>query len=1021
MVATLATFADTSPSGRDYDIHTLGLYFKGVASGEGAEYQLVDADYIDALTIPETVNDGLVTSISKNAFADRIDIEAVRITQNIKEIGANAFSGCTELTNLEFDSNANTVTIGEAAFKNTSISTVKLPNSTVIGKEAFRSCTKLQKVTIQSDVLTGAQYAFADCSELTSIELPSNATKIPQNFAYKCSKLGNLIIPENVTCLGQSCLEGCSSIQSVALPESVLVIESYVFKDCSSLSELKLNNSVRDIYGAIIENTQIKDVVLPNSVVKLQNTFKNSNIETVSIPSSVTTIINGFSYLFANCTKLNRVYLPSFDWLTNMNLALNIAGDGTGVDIYFDGELFTELVVPGRTSIFDGEYKYCRSLKKVTLENSVTAATIGIQAFANCESLEEVNIGAGQTTIAGKSAFSGCKNLTTFTISSKNKGFIDIPVSTFEGCTSLKTIQLDNCETIGHSAFKNSGLETISLDKMTTVGNSAFYYATNLISASIPNATALDDDAFSDCSSLEELNLGTLNSIGARSLSGLTSLKELKLKCENLTLSKYSFCVDYTKSAIEKITFDGSVSYIGADAFPPSLTEVEFKGKVGTIDGKAFEYCQSSMKRLYLDDVVDWIGADINGSIFKDYYDYTPHAEYYVNGELITDLVIPAGASVANYAFEHCTSIKSVTFEQGEEPLNYTIGKYAFHNTPLQSITLAEGLSDIGSWAFVNTHLDNLVLPNSLESVVDIVSNCPHVTLSPNIKEYDSSSLMNNKLTGLIFPYGAESIDDFNFANSSYGIRHYSFPETLNKLYNISFSCYYSDCNLYSWRSTPPETTGYIKADSGENNLIVHVPIGCKDAYESDAVWSNQDEKYPNIVVDDLDSEFVVNPYGTSLVIQLPKNDLPTFMSLAKIIVKLSTEGDDRTTDYEFIAEEDKEFTEVTINDLEPLNSYSLDILAYANDGSLLLRSTKEADITTTLIRDAYISNVTIKNRHINVGVGNVGKTLKIYTIDGSTVMTTNIDTDNQSISIEHLNNGYYILSLGEQTIKFSI
>lgn len=1021
MVATLATFADTSPSGRDYDIHTLGLYFKGIASGEGAEYQLVDADYIDALTIPETVNDGLVTSISKNAFANRIDIEAVRITQNIKEIGANAFSGCTEITNLEFDSNANTVTIGEAAFKNTSISTVKLPNSTVIGKEAFRSCTKLQKVTIQSDVLTSAQYAFADCSEITSIELPSNATEIPQYFAYKCSKLENFIITENVTCLWQSCLEGCSSIRSVALPESVLTIDAYVFKDCSSLSELKLNNSVRELYGAIIENTQIKGVVLPNSVVKLKNTFKNSNIETVSIPSSVTTITNGFSYLFANCPKLNSVYLPSFDWLTNMNLALNIAGDGTGVDIYFDGELFTELVVPDRTSIFNGEYKYCRSLKKVTFENSVTAATIGIQSFANCESLEEVNIGAGQTTIAGTSAFSGCKNLTTFTISSKNKGFIDIPESTFEGCTSLKTIQLDNCETIGHSAFKNSGLESISLDKMTTVGNSAFYYATNLISASIPNATALDDYAFAYCSSLEELNLGTLNSIGTCSLIGLTSLKELKLKCENLTLSNKSIYETWSKpeSAIEKITFDGSVSYIGADAFPPSLTEVEFKGKVGTIDGKAFADCQGSMKRLYLDDVMDWIGADINGSIFKDYYDYTPHAEYYVNGELITDLVVPAGASVANYAFEHCTSIKSVTFEQGDEPLNYTIGTYAFYNTPLQSITLAEGLSDIGSWAFISTHLDNLVLPNSLESVVDIVSNCPHVTLSPNIKEYDDRSLMNADLTGLIFPYGAESIDDTDLITFSYDIKHYSFPETLNKLY-IRYSEYRSDCNLYSWRSTPPETTGYIKAGS-ENNIIVHVPTGCKDAYESDAVWSNQDEKYPNIVVDDLDSEFVVNPYGTSLVIQLPKNDLPTFMSLSKIIVKLSTEGDDKTTDYEFIAEEDKEFTEVTINDLEPLNSYSLDILAYANDGSLLLRSSKEADITTSLIRDTYISNVTIKNRHINAGVGNVGKTLKIYTIDGSTVMTTNIDSDNQSISIEHLNNGYYILSLGEQTIKFSI
>ena len=84
----------------------------------------------------------------------------------------------------------------------------------------------------------------------------------------------------------------------------------------------------------------------------------------------------------------------------------------------------------------------------------------------------------------------------------------------------------------------------------------------------------------------------------------------------------------------------------------------------------------------------------------------------YLNGELVTDLVIPDGVtSISNYVFYNCTDLKSVTI-----PGSVTsIGEGAFYGcTDITSINIPNSVEIIGDYAFANcTSLKTLNVPES--------------------------------------------------------------------------------------------------------------------------------------------------------------------------------------------------------------------------------------------------------------------------------------------------------------------
>ena len=163
------------------------------------------------------------------------------------------------------------------------------------------------------------------------------------------------------------------------------------------------------------------------------------------------------------------------------------------------------------------------------------------------------------------------------------------------------------------------------------------------------------------------------------------------------------------------ITFDGDVTMIGYQAFnAKDLTGITIPDSVTTIGINAFYNCSklknihipqnvteikgafsgcTSLVGVHINDIVSWCSINFD-STNPLYY----AKNLYLNGELITDLVIPKEASlISDRAFQNCTCITSITIEDGVT----SIGKATFSGcSSLTSVTIPSSVTYIGNSAF---------------------------------------------------------------------------------------------------------------------------------------------------------------------------------------------------------------------------------------------------------------------------------------------------------------------------------
>jgi len=270
---------------------------------------------LTSVTIPNSV-----TSIGNSAFSGCSGLTSITIPNSVTGIGDGAFSGCSGLSSVEF----HCAQIGSWFSGMTSIEEVVIGNEvTSIGYQAFKGCTSLTSVTIGSGVTSIGNQAFYGCSGLTSVTIPNSVTSIGARAFEGCSGLTSVTIPNSVTSIGYQAFEGCSSLTSITIPNSVTSIGDYAFRDCSSLQKVIVpdiaawcgiyfvNYESNPLYYAhhiySDENTEIKDLVIPNSVTSIgRGAFRYcSDLTSVTIGNSVTSI--GAS-AFSGCSGLTSVY-----------------------------------------------------------------------------------------------------------------------------------------------------------------------------------------------------------------------------------------------------------------------------------------------------------------------------------------------------------------------------------------------------------------------------------------------------------------------------------------------------------------------------------------------------------------------------------------------------------------------------------------------------------------------------------------------------------------------------------------
>ena len=299
-----AAFADNAPGGNcgaegDGSKVTWKLDSDGTLtiSGTGAM-----ADYVVGKDQPwygqkdkikKFVVENGVTTIGNVAFSGHTELTEVDMSNatSLEKIGQHAFDSCTNVKTIDLSNAIKLKEIGDKAFKSSGVENVTFPQNsqlTEIGIEVFAHCNNLKNIVIPETVtkIGGSAFQYAG---LTGIEIPASVTDIG-NFAFERTKLTSIKIPASVTNIGIFAF-GCENLQTVTFADD---------------SQLKIIGT---------------------------NAFAGTPITSIEIPASVTNIR---TYAFSRCNLLNSVtFAPGSKLETIGENAFN--GCDNLQTVYYDG------------------------------------------------------------------------------------------------------------------------------------------------------------------------------------------------------------------------------------------------------------------------------------------------------------------------------------------------------------------------------------------------------------------------------------------------------------------------------------------------------------------------------------------------------------------------------------------------------------------------------------------------------------------------------------------------------------
>lgn len=240
------------------------------------------------VNIPPTINSWPVTKIGEDAFQDNTTITSVTIPASVTEIGSNAFAGCTNLTIVNYAGDWSNLTIqsGNPAVQDAANAPLFdfefILNNTAVVVTNYKYNGAAADVTIPSryqgkPVTTIGHAAFFN-SAVTSVTIPDSVTSISDEAFINCPKLTNISIPNSVTYIGFSAFSSCTSLKSITLPSSLSFISGALFLGCSQLTTIHIPVSVTSIgNNAFADCPSLMTVTYPGSKTQWDDITKGRN------------------------------------------------------------------------------------------------------------------------------------------------------------------------------------------------------------------------------------------------------------------------------------------------------------------------------------------------------------------------------------------------------------------------------------------------------------------------------------------------------------------------------------------------------------------------------------------------------------------------------------------------------------------------------------------------------------------------------------------------------------------------
>lgn len=787
-------------------------------------------------------------------------------------------------------------------------------------------------VTIDGTILTDFNDSLAG-----RLSIPTTITKIDQH-SFEASSLSQIDLPDSITEIGQFAFEDSANLQIVKFGSGLKEIQQSIFYGCKqSLKTIYIKDLANwcaiKFYSILfyntasepfsIENVYVDDVLIntlsiPNGVTKISPyAFSNfASITSVIIPASVTSIQNYETFSVGitafgemkDCTSYNvDSSNPNF---TSENGVL-LSKDKTILYNYPCAKS-ANYVMPNEVTTIN-PYAFADSLcTNVTFNSNLT--TIGDDAFYNCAGLTTLNIPSSVTTI-GAFAFAHCNGLTEVVV---NGGVTTIPQAAFYGNSNTLKYDFTAYTSVPALASINAFIDInssckiyvpIALYEDWIAATNWEYYKDYIIAEEVPGLYNYDTGAL-------RYTWDQLIERGDLEVSGAT----LEYFNGDLT-GKLVVAPGITVIAgAAFLKNDHSIlgSNLSALVLPEGLEVIE-ESAVRSFNNLKYINIPSTVRAIYGDFGVTVTIYDVLFDL--DIADLTAYCDIYfedigsspiwnaqnvyVNGELVTDLVIPEGTTrISSYAFYGVKCLNTITIPSSVTTIensalvgceisefivdansNYfctengilfnktktrlisypttkdggyvipntvtTIDEGAFlHADYLDSITIPSSVQVVGSRAFENS-ADRRVYITDIEAWLNIdfldwYSNPLNVMYNTNDEIVDGSGelyLNNQLLTNLVIPSSITSIKQFAF-DGAVCLQSLTFPKGL---ISIDYGAFHSCSNIVNYDFTIAQAVPTLAdyAWSVNSNTKIYVPKNLYNSWINATNWSN----YKNYIV----------------------------------------------------------------------------------------------------------------------------------------------------------------------------
>lgn len=663
--------------------------------------------------------------IYDQAFANCTGLTTVELPARLRNVGAAAFAGCTELQSTyfsgtldqwmnisfsgtygDFDYHPESCTANPTFYShNLYIDSVEL---TAIGPNDFTTKTIKPFVFIGMTSLTSVvlhdsvQYsyrmrtAFYGCTGLTGgimsnkliVSLPTSAT-------------GNYVVPDGVECIGDEVFRDRTGLTSITLPASLRRIGEAAFRGCTGLTSLTLPDGLEIIdAGAFYDCSGITRLAVPQALTSMgAQAFRGTNINYL--------MWNADSCTFQTYSSIDNI-APEYNGVLGISsLDTMVLGPSARK---MEGTLpsFNTLVFEANN--YEGSFN-SSAIRDLVI--GASARTLRVGQFSSLNSLRRLEIRSDSITVVGDPEYPWSSEV-------------------FSNNSSIDSLVLAE------------GLTHVSAKLLNGLGRTSKLFIPTSITHIDSNAFSGWDYPFSDHyvyyggTMTQWCNIDFANRysnpvhnrylyVGGQPVVqnlriGSDSVSVLVIPDGLTTIKKYSFYGLRMPYRYDSISLPATIASVGEqglgdinDYYGYERLHVSYAGSLAQWCNIDFEQggnpIDGGRTKLFVG------GQQVKGALAIPNGVTTIKAYTFQYMHEVTSLTIPASVTtIGDFAFLYCDSIANIVIP--DNVLN--IGDYAFGGcTGATNVTIGSGVRNIGAYAFAQCglFLPSITAPATVASI----------------------------------------------------------------------------------------------------------------------------------------------------------------------------------------------------------------------------------------------------------------------------------------------------------------